>query len=189
MKIHYDHYRNERDTFQPCLCKLKFIFIKFFYCFFKHFLILFSVHSDKVSARDLLLLCATPEEQQKWIDKIKKQIPIKKFPSTPHAHHHQHHSSNHSASSVTPQQSQLHPHHHNLELPNMRTSLSSISTSSLRSLQTNSSANSMNTTLAAPASPIVNTSSHQMQFSNYYQQSPLYQQTNNSNLNNTKNNY
>ena len=153
-----------------------------------------SVHDDKVSARDLLLLCATPEEQQKWIDKIKKQIPVKKFPSTPHSHHHQHHSSSHSASSTTPQQNQLQPHHHNLELPNLRASLSSLSTSSLRSLQTNSSANSANTTLAAPASPIVNsnTSSHQMQFSNYYQQSPLYQQTNNSNfnnINNNKNNY
>ncbi|CAF0772865.1 unnamed protein product [Brachionus calyciflorus] len=59
MKIHQEHYTNEKDSFQPCL-----------------------LNDDNISARDLLLLCSTPAEQQVWINKIKKFIPKK----GPHSH-------------------------------------------------------------------------------------------------------
>ncbi len=35
------------------------------------------MNEENVSARDLLLLCSTPVEQQIWIDKIRKYIPKK----------------------------------------------------------------------------------------------------------------
>jgi hypothetical protein len=59
MKIHQEHYTNEKDSFQPCL-----------------------LNDDNISARDLLLLCPTPNDQQAWINKIKKYIPKK----GPHSH-------------------------------------------------------------------------------------------------------
>lgn len=59
MKIHQEHYTYEKDSFQPCL-----------------------LNDDNISARDLLLLCSSPTEQQKWIEKIKKFIPKK----GPHSH-------------------------------------------------------------------------------------------------------
>lgn len=58
MKIHLDHYTNEKNNFQPCL-----------------------LNDDNISARDLLLLCSSPAEQQKWIEKIKICIP-KKAPNS-----------------------------------------------------------------------------------------------------------
>jgi hypothetical protein len=69
-KIHQEHYTNEKDSFQPCL-----------------------LNDENVSARDLLLLCSTPAEQQIWIEKIRKYIP-KKI-----AHHSNHSHSYHSISS------------------------------------------------------------------------------------------
>lgn len=69
-KIHQEHYTNEKDSFQPCL-----------------------LNDDNISARDLLLLCSTPAEQQIWIEKIRKYIP-KKVPSGNSSSH-----SNHSISS------------------------------------------------------------------------------------------
>jgi hypothetical protein len=46
------------------------------------------VNDDNVSARDLLLLCSTPAEQQNWIAKIRKHIPKKiSHGNTPHSHH------------------------------------------------------------------------------------------------------
>lgn len=71
-KIHQEHYTNEKDSFQPCL-----------------------LNDENVSARDLLLLCSTPAEQQVWIDKIRKYIP-KKNPNLSASVHSQ---SNHSISS------------------------------------------------------------------------------------------
>ncbi len=73
MKIHFDHYKTERDGFQPCLCKF-FSFISFKKKKKKNFSI---VNGENISARDLLLLCSTEKEQQLWIDKIKKHIPKK----------------------------------------------------------------------------------------------------------------
>jgi hypothetical protein len=43
----------------------------------------FEVNDDNVSARDLLLLCSTPAEQQNWIAKIRKYIPKKINHNTP----------------------------------------------------------------------------------------------------------
>lgn len=72
-KIHQEHYTNEKDSFQPCL-----------------------LNDDNVSARDLLMLCSTPAEQQNWITKIRKYIP-KKF----------NHNNTHSNHSITSQRSLL----------------------------------------------------------------------------------
>lgn len=76
-KIHQDHYEKDKDSFQPCL-----------------------LNDDNISARDLLLLCSSPAEQQVWIEKIRKYIPKK--PNSNHQNHsnsHQHHNSSHSITS------------------------------------------------------------------------------------------
>ena len=51
------------------------------------FSIFIKVNDENVSARDLLLLCSTPTEQQVWIDKIRKYIP-KKISHSNHSHSH-----------------------------------------------------------------------------------------------------
>ncbi len=60
MKIHFDHFKTERDGFH--------VYVS---CFFLlvHFiknnlLIFFLVNGENISARDLLLLCSTEKEQQ-----------------------------------------------------------------------------------------------------------------------------
>lgn len=81
-KIHQEHYTNEKDSFQPCLCELNFVkeVVKIVFSTFLFFN--FKVNDENVSARDLLLLCSTPNEQQMWIEKIRKYIPKKSLNNT-----------------------------------------------------------------------------------------------------------
>jgi hypothetical protein len=72
--------------------------LKFRFCFFL-------VNDENVSARDLLLLCSTPNEQQIWIQKIRKYIP-KKMPAM------NHHNGTNNSSNSTANGNGHRRHHH-----------------------------------------------------------------------------